>query len=209
MSKLLLISFLLLRVAYSQGGPAGHVLSGTVLPTACSPLSGDIFVLYTGTPTGTFYYCSAVNTWSAGSGSTGPTGPSGATGPTGLSPVRSIAISAGNGGSAIVTGQSNVSFQTSPSPFSGTINEADIAANTSGSITIQVWRGTCAATPCAALTSVASIGSFALSSAQNSGIAHLSLSGITTAVAANSTWWATVTAADGVLTQALLTIYFQ
>lgn len=62
MLKLLLCSLFVCSLAYTQGGPAYHLGSGPSLPSTCSPLSGDVFILTSGS-TGTLYTCTTINTW--------------------------------------------------------------------------------------------------------------------------------------------------
>jgi hypothetical protein len=64
MFRSLLLSLIFISSIRAQGGPAGHLITGPALPALCSPLSGDVWVLTTGTPTGVMYSCTAANTWS-------------------------------------------------------------------------------------------------------------------------------------------------
>src|SRR6266699_2402033 len=60
---LLISSFLVfVQLARTQPqAPAAHIITGLVLPTRCSPLSGDIYNI----PAVGFYRCGPANTWTA------------------------------------------------------------------------------------------------------------------------------------------------
>src|SRR5690349_5207684 len=76
MSRYLLISLFALSLQAQPPGPASHILFGTSLPAKCSPKSGDVFFLVTGT-TGSLKTCVAVNTWADPGGSSSTLTPAG------------------------------------------------------------------------------------------------------------------------------------
>src|SRR5271157_2341717 len=63
MWRSLLTSLLFVVSAWTQGGPASHIISGPNRPARCSPLSGDIWFNTGSGPVGTLYICSSPNTW--------------------------------------------------------------------------------------------------------------------------------------------------
>ena len=105
----------------------GLSLPGVTGPTGPAGLTG-----YTG-PTGPYGLTGA--TGPAG-GPTGPTGPMGATGPGSLSAM--INFSVDNDSTTIPSGVLGWMHI----PFAATINEASLFVNTSGTLTIDIWKDT-------------------------------------------------------------------
>ncbi len=82
---------------------AKHIVNGTSLPSACTPLNGDIFFIESGGSLGP-YYCSATNTWSAITGSSVGTAFSNMTGGTNIT----AAMIVGTGASLTVSGSGTI-----------------------------------------------------------------------------------------------------
>ena len=61
-------------LAQTSSGIARHIQWGSSLPATCSPTTGDVFFVVSAGPVGSFYTCTAPNTWAAGGGGGGTPG---------------------------------------------------------------------------------------------------------------------------------------
>ena len=111
--------------------------------------------------------------------------------------TASHAISIPIAGSPILTGTNSVGIPATAN-FTCTINKAQISANASGSITVDIWKAA-AAVPSSS-DKISSTHPVALSSAQLN--QNSSLTSWTTSVTAGDVFWASVASVDGVLTSA-------
>jgi hypothetical protein len=66
---IVLLIFAASAIAQTNAGVARHTVWGLVLPTHCSPSTGDVFALVSAGPAATYYNCTAVDTWTATGGS--------------------------------------------------------------------------------------------------------------------------------------------
>ncbi len=150
--------------------------SGTATPGTCSPPS-----FYFNTSTLGFLACSNDKVMHAVGGAA-------------VTHTVTIPIA----GAPIVTGTSSVGIPNPPTTFACTINKAQISANASGSITVDIWKKSLAIP--SASDKISASAPVTLASAQLNNASSLTGWGVGLTISIGDVFWASVATVDGSLT---------